>query len=225
LVHGAWAEPAGWDAVAAQLTAAGYPVVAPGLTLRGLDSDTAHVKAVLAGITGPIILVGHSYGGAVITNAAAGNPNVKALVYIAAFAPDVGETVLGLAAKNLGSVLPLALIPAPAFAPPDLVFYLNPLLFRYAFTSNEVSPATARAMAKSQRPLSLTSLTEKTTGAAWRTIPSWFLVASKDHAISPATQRFEAQRAGSHIVEISSGHAAMVSHPDAVTALIVAATP
>jgi pimeloyl-ACP methyl ester carboxylesterase len=224
LVHGAWSSAAGWDGVAGRLRSDGYPVVTTTNPMRTLEGDAQHVREVLAGISGPIVLVGHSYGGAIVTNAAAGNPNVKALVYIAAFVPDVGESAFSLDASRLGSQVPLALIPGPTLGPDGLVIdtYLNPVLFRQVFCA-DVSEQTAEQMAATQRPTTLAALLEPTKQTAWRSIPSWYMVAKDDQAIPPDTERFMAQRAGSHTVEVSSAHAAMVSNPGPVAELVRAA--
>jgi pimeloyl-ACP methyl ester carboxylesterase len=220
LVHGAWADAAGWDGVAERLRSDGYPVVTPTNAMRTLSGDAQHIRDVLSGISGPIVLVAHSYGGAVITNAAAGNPNVKALVYVAAFAPDAGETVLGLLFSRPGSQLPLGLVPAPYVTDGIGVdTYLNSLLFRQVFCQ-DVSEETAAKMAVTQRPITLNVGLEPTAQSAWKTIPSWYLVAQDDRVIPPDVERYMAERAGSHTVEISSSHAAMVSNPGPVADLI-----
>jgi pimeloyl-ACP methyl ester carboxylesterase len=225
LVHGAWADSSSWDGEISRLQADGYPVIAPANPLRSLSGDAAYIASVLKTIEGPIVLVGHSYGGAVITNAATGNPNVKALVYIDAFVPDQGETVLGLAGRFPGSQLPASITEAPYAAGPGqsgVDVYLKPADFRAAFAA-DVAPATADLMAITQRPVTLAALSEKSGVPAWKTIPSWYLVGTRDEAIPPATQRFMAKRAHSHTVEIKASHASLVSHPAAVTKLILAA--
>jgi len=225
LVHGAWEQPSSWTAVAASLRRHGYPVVVPDNPLRTLSGDVASIAAVLKGVAGPIVLVGHSYGGSVITGAADGNPNVKALVYIAAFAPERGESALGLDLRVPGSLLPVAIVPVPFVQPGGSLgvdVTVNPLLFRAAF-AQDVAPPTAAAMAAAQRPVTLAALMEQTATPTWKAIPSWYLVARADRAIPPATQRFMAARARASTVEIDSSHAAQVAHPDAVTDLILAA--
>jgi pimeloyl-ACP methyl ester carboxylesterase len=225
LVNGAWDRSASWDPVAQRLRDAGYPVVLAEDPLRRLASDAASVADVLHAIAGPIVLVGHSYGGAVITNAARGNPNVKALVYIAGFAPDAGESVFTLDIHDLGSQVPLALVPVPITLPGGglgVDLYLNKSLYRQVFAL-DVPAATAKAMAAAQHPVTLAALTDRSGVPAWKTIPSWYMVARNDHAIPPATERFMAARAGAHTVEVSSSHAALVSHPVEVSNLIVAA--
>ncbi len=226
LVHGAFADASGWGGVITRLEDRGYTVLAPANPLRGVATDSAYIASVLATITGPIVLVGHSYGGEVITNAATGNPNVKALVYIAAFAPDLGETAGGILARFPGSMLtPPNLILRP-FPQPDGTTgedaYINPTVFREAFCA-DCSASTAAVMAATQRPAALATLSEPSGVPAWKTIPSWYLVASQDHAIPPAAERFMAARMHAHTVEINSSHAAMVSHPGAVTDLILSA--
>ncbi len=226
LVHGAFADASGWAGVITRLEDRGYTVLAPANPLRGVATDSAYIASVLATITGPIVLVGHSYGGEVITNAATGNPNVKALVYIAAFAPDLGETAGGILARFPGSMLtPPNLILRP-FPQPDGTTgedaYINPTVFREAFCA-DCSASTAAVMAATQRPAALATLSEPSGVPAWKTIPSWYLVASQDHAIPPAAERFMAARMHAHTVEINSSHAAMVSHPGAVTDLILSA--
>jgi pimeloyl-ACP methyl ester carboxylesterase len=221
LIHGAFADASGWDSVMTRLQHRGYTVLAPANPLRGVATDSTYIASVLASIRGPIVLVGHSYGGEVITNAATGNPNVKALVYIAAFAPDLHETSGALATKFPGSML----------TPQNLTFrpfsggvdgYISPSVFRNVFAA-DVPAETAALMAASQRPGALSTLSELSGVPAWKTIPSWYMVANQDHAIPPAVERFMAARMHAHTVQIDSSHAAMVSHPGAVTALILSA--
>jgi pimeloyl-ACP methyl ester carboxylesterase len=225
LVHGAWDRPAGWDGVAARLRAAGYPVVVPDNPLRTLSGDAAAIGRVLHGVTGPIVLVGHSYGGMVITNAALNNPRIKALVYIAAFAPDQGETALGLIARSPGSLLLPALLPVPFIGPDHRLGVnttINPLLFPTVF-AQDAPPRAARMMAVTQRPATFASGAGKSGVPAWRTIPSWYMVARNDRIIPPAVERFMAQRAHAITVEIASSHAAQVAHPAEVANLILTA--
>ena len=223
LVHGAWADSSSWDGVIGRLRQAGYPVVAAADPLQGLDQDSAAVASLLRSIKGPVILVGHSYGGAVITNAAAGNPNVKALVYIAAFAPDKGESVGGLIAMPVAhpiAALPLVSYPVVnANGTTDTDFIIDPAQFRQVF-AGDVNPALAADMAATQRPAASGAVSEATAQAAWRTIPSWYLVARQDHAIAPDLERFMAARAHAHTVESDGSHSVMVSHPDTVAQLI-----
>ena len=219
LVHGAFADASGWNGVSDRLQDRGYTVIAPANPLRGLAFDSAYVSSVLGTIEGPIVLVGHSYGGAVITNAATGHPGVKALVYIAAFAPDAAEMVGGLSILNPGTGLTqenLVVRPYPG----GFDGYIKPAVFGRVF-AGDLSPETAGLMAASQRPSDLAILGEPSGEPAWKTIRSWYLVAAQDRTIPPATERFMAQRAGATTVEIDSSHVAMVSHPREVTNLIL----
>jgi pimeloyl-ACP methyl ester carboxylesterase len=218
LVHGAWADASGWTGVTQRLQRQGYTVIAPANPLRGLASDADYLRSVLATIDGPIVLVGHSYGGMVLTNTATGNPEVKALVYIAAFAPDLGDTVGGLNAMNPGSQLgPDALVFRPF--PGGVDAYIAPGAFRSAFAS-DLPRRTTDTMATAQRPIAANVLGEPSGDPAWATIPSWYLVATEDNAIPPATQRFMAQRAGAVTREVPASHVAMISQPEAATDLI-----
>ncbi|MDQ3149642.1 MAG: alpha/beta hydrolase [Chloroflexota bacterium] len=225
LVHGSWYQPSSWTAVAARLRDHGYRVIVPDNPLRTLAGDAASIAGVLRRVKGPIVLGGHSYGGAVITNAAQGNPNVKALVYVAAFAPDRGESAIGLDSRDPGSLVPLSTIAVP-FVQSDgnigLDLYINPLLYR-SVLAHDVPARMAAALAAGQRPVTLAAGMEPSSTPAWRTIPSWYMVTRNDRSLPPATQRFMAERAGATTVEIDSSHSVSVSHPDAVTNLILAA--
>jgi pimeloyl-ACP methyl ester carboxylesterase len=226
LVHGGWADSSGWNAQVATLQRRGYPVIAPANPLRGLQSDAAYIRSVLTTIDGPIVLVGHSYGGAVISNAAVGVPNVKALVYIAGFAPDAGESLVQLVSMNPGSEIgPATLIPRP-YPLPDggegIDLYLTQDGFRNAF-AGDVPRKIADQMQATQRPFSEEAFASLSGEPAWKTIPSWYLVAARDKAIPPATQRFMAQRAGATTTEVSASHVPMISQPDATTRLILEA--
>jgi pimeloyl-ACP methyl ester carboxylesterase len=221
LVHGAFADSSSWDAVISRLERRGYPVIGVANPLRGLAGDSAYVSSVLDTIPGPVILVGHSYGGAVITDAAVGHPNVKALVYIAAFAPDQGESGLAILGEYPGSQLPPALTVRPFPGGQDA--YVNPADFRQVFAA-DVPAGKARLMAAGQRPVALAAFAEPSSTPAWKTIPSWFLVAGADHAIPPAAEQAMALRAGSHTEVIrGASHAVLVSHPDATAHIIEAA--
>jgi pimeloyl-ACP methyl ester carboxylesterase len=225
LVHGAWDRPAGWNGVAWRLRDAGYPVVVPDNPLRTVWGDSAAISRVLHGVSGPIVLVGHSYGGFVITNAALYNPRVRALVYIAAFAPDQGETALGLVARSPGSLLPAALVAVPFIGPDGKLGVnttINPLLFSTVF-AQDVPSREAREMAATQHPATVAAGAGKSGIPAWRTIPSWYMVARNDRTIPPAVERFMARRAHATTVEIASSHAAHVAHPAAVASLILTA--
>ena len=222
LLHGAFADASGWNGVIEELQLE-YRAIAPANPLRGLTSDTAYIRSFLASIEGPIVLVGHSYGGAVMTNAAAGNPNVKALVYVAAFALAPGETVFGITGQFPGSGLPNAIHAVPFFGPDGelagIDAYIEVSKFRDVF-AGDVQPQMAAVMAAAQRPASLATGEEPSMEAAWQTIPSWYVVATQDKTIPPDAQRFMAERAGSTTTELESSHVAMVSHPDAVADVI-----
>ncbi len=219
LVHGAWADSTGWSGVIKRLDKDGYDVLAPATPLRSLSGDAAYVASFLAQTPGPIVLVGHSYGGAVITNAAAGHDNVKALVYIDGFAPDIGENTLALAGAD--SLIPTSIEfkGFPPFGPNDVDVYIKKANFRETFAA-DLPKKEAALMAVAQRPAAAATGSEPTTATAWRTIPSWYLVGRQDRTITPAAQRFMAHRAGSTTVEIDSSHVSMISHPDAVAELI-----
>jgi len=219
LVHGAWADSSGWNESIEKLQKKGYTALAVATPLRSLHGDAAYLRSVLASISGPIVLVGHSYGGMVLTNAATGNPNVKALVYIAAFAPDKGETQIELILKNEGSQISPATLTVRPY-PGGLDSYITPSLFRQIF-AQDVSEKTAAIMAATQRPFDLAILEEVSGEPAWKKIPSWYLVTTEDRAIPPTTQRFMAERAGATIAEVRASHVPMNSRPSAVTELIL----
>ncbi|MFE7189618.1 alpha/beta fold hydrolase [Kitasatospora sp. NPDC057541] len=218
LVHGAFADASGWDAVVERLLADGFPVLAPPNELRGVANDAASVAELLKSITGPIVLAGHSYGGAVITQAAAGNPNVQALVYVSAFMPDVGESPAELSAKFTGSELGTALnrVPFKDRGGSGTDLYIKNDRFHDVFAA-DLPESRARRMAAEQRPVSEAGFGEKLTAAAWHDIPSWFVVSEQDKAIAPDLERFEAERGRSRTVEIDSSHVSMMSHADVVT--------
>ncbi|MFE2545703.1 alpha/beta fold hydrolase [Actinacidiphila glaucinigra] len=222
LVHGAFADSSSWNDVIKQLKRHGYPVVAAANPLRGLTGDAAHIKSLLASIAGPVVLVGHSYGGAVITNAAHGSDQVKALVYIAAFIPDKDESADDLAKRFPGSSLADALRPVPCTLPdgsPGVDLYIDQDRFHHQFAA-DVHPYTTNLMAATQRPVTVAALEEASGEPAWKTIPSWSLVAGEDLNIPREAQMFMARRAESHMVVIHSSHAASVSHPGDVADII-----
>jgi pimeloyl-ACP methyl ester carboxylesterase len=221
LVHGAFAESDSWNGVIDRLAAQGYPIVAAANPLRGVKSDADAVAAVLRNIKGPIVLVGHSYGGAVISNAAIGNGNVKALVYVAAFAPEAGESAQALSGRFPGATLGPALAPAVPLPAGGKDLYIQQDKFPAQFAA-DVPLAEARRMAVTQRPIAEAALAEPSGGAAWKTIPSWFIWGSLDRNIPPAAQSFMAKRAvAKRMVEVKgASHVVMVSHPAEVAALI-----
>jgi pimeloyl-ACP methyl ester carboxylesterase len=228
LVHGAWADSGSWDQVVARLQRQGYPVIAFPTPLRSLPDDSAYLAAFLSSVPGPIVLVGHSYGGAVITNAATGNENVKALVYVDAFLPDEGETLAQLLGTPPGSCVlgdPTQIFdlrPIPG-APPGVVdAYVKQSLFPSCF-ANDLPAKQAAVLAATQRPISTVTLGQPSGPPAWADIPSWALVGTVDRVILPATQLFMAERAVARIVKIKASHLSMISQPGAVTRLIVTA--
>jgi len=223
LVHGAFADSSSWSGSIPALRAAGYRVLAVANPLRGLDHDAAYLRSVLAAVDGPVVLVGHSYGGSVMTVAADGDPKVTALVYVASFLPEVGESTGELAAKFPGARLGEALEPFPAPTPDggtgdDL--YIRQEEFRAVFAA-DVPAETAALMAATQRPIIGQALADTSSAAAWRSIPSWSLIARQDLAIPLASERFMAERAGATTVEIDASHAVSVSQPDAVTEIVL----
>lgn len=231
LVHGAWADSSSWDKVIRQLQDDGYTVDAPPNPLRGLDTDSTYLSSYIQNmqnITGPIVLVGHSYGGAVITNAATGNTQVKALVYIDAFIPDQGDTVLGLVSAKPGSYLagPLPQIfnfgQDPGLPAGDYDLYVKPSLFPDAF-ANGLPPREAAVLAATQRPLAAGAVQEPSGVPAWKTIPSWCLIGTADHVIPPAEQVVMCNRANAHTVQVKAPHLSMIAQPEAVANLIEAA--
>ncbi|NBH02266.1 alpha/beta hydrolase [Amycolatopsis sp. SID8362] len=223
LVHGAFAESASWHGVVERLLARQVNVVAAANPLRSLTSDAAYVRDIVANIDGPVVLAGHSYGGMVITEAAAGNPAVTGLVYVCAFAPEHGESALQLSAKFPGSTLGETLTAYPA-ATGGNEFAIRPDAFHHQFAA-DVPAAEAAVMAATQRPVTEAALTEglPTTTPAWRSIPSWFVFGDQDLNIPVALHRYLAERAGAKgFREVKGGsHALSVSDPAAVTAAIL----
>ncbi|MFF2385768.1 alpha/beta hydrolase [Streptomyces sp. NPDC058108] len=232
LVHGAWSDSASWGGVIKRLHSDGYRVDAAPVPLRGLAGDSAYLADYLKTISGPVILVGHSYGGAVITNAARGNGNVKALVYVAAFAPDKGESTTTLTAKFPGSHVtddPNAPVPTALNAVPytqadgttGVDLYLKADKYRDLFLNgSHVSAAEVAELAAEQRPVTAAAVNEPSGDPAWKNIPSWFLITKNDHTIPPAAQRFMAERSHGHIVEVRAPHVVAVTDPGAVTHLV-----
>lgn len=226
LVHGDWADGSSWNAVTERLQRRGYRVVAPPNLLRGPATDAPHLAAYLRSITGPIVLVAHSYGGFVITNAARGIPNVEALVYIDAFVPDTGETLADLA---VGSCLD----PGSAFdavpGPGGVVdLYLHhdarpPYPGYRSCFANGVDRAQADLLEAAQRPAALDQFGQPSGPPAWREIPSWSLIGRSDRVITPAQQRFMSARAGARISTVDAGHLSLVTRPTTVADLITTA--
>ncbi|WP_307867863.1 alpha/beta fold hydrolase [Umezawaea beigongshangensis] len=222
LVHGAFADSSSWNDVVSRLQKRGYPVLAVANPLRGLESDAAHVADVVNSVPGPVVLAGHSYGGALITLAATSTPNVRALAYVAAFQPDTGESALGLSGQFPGSKLgPDTTNVLDHGGEPELS--IKPADFREVFAA-DVPAADARVMAVTQRPVAQQALAAGLPGTpAWKSLPSWALIATQDNAIPAAAQEFMAERAGSHVERVRASHAVSVSEPGAVTDLIVEA--
>jgi pimeloyl-ACP methyl ester carboxylesterase len=213
LVHGGWADGSGWSKEIPILTAAGHKVIAVQLPLHSLADDVATVKRAVEHIGGPTILVGHSYGGAVITNAGYNNPNVKGLVYIAAFAPDEGQS--------------LSTFVNPANFPKDLFIvdsggfiYLNPKIFRENF-AQDVDPTEADIMAIVQKPFHQSNFVAKSGPPAWKQHPTWYQISTDDHMIPPDVQRMFAQRMNATTISLPASHASYVSHPNEIAQLIL----
>ncbi|EJM13356.1 putative hydrolase or acyltransferase of alpha/beta superfamily [Pseudomonas sp. GM18] len=221
LVHGAFADASSWNGVVKILEKDGYPVVAAANPLRSVKSDGAAVSALLAGIKSPVVLVGHSYGGNVISEAANDHANVKALVYVAAFAPEAGETVAGLAGKFPGSTLGPALAVPVALADGGKDLYIQQDKFHDQFAA-DVPAAQAALMAATQRPVTEAALNEQSGTPAWKHIPSWYIYGDKDKNIPPQAMEFMAKRAEAKVVKVVKGasHVVMVSNPEPVARLI-----
>ena len=224
LVHGAFAESASWDPVIRELEGTGHDVIAAANPLRGLASDAAAVSDLVSTIDGPVVLVGHSYGGAVITNVAADAGQIAGLVYVAAFAPDSGESANALAQRFPGSTLGDALRPVPrSDGTTDL--YIAADVFHDQFAADVPAPEAARMYA-TQRPVTLEALNEPSgERPLWKELPSWFLIAGRDRNIPAELQHFMASRAEARsTVELpSASHAAAVSNPEATAQLVLEA--
>lgn len=221
LVHGAFADGSSWNGVIERLHADGYRVISAPNELRSVRSDAAEVGSLVRGIAGPVVLVGHSYAGSVISAAAEGLPNVKALVFVAAFAPAVGETAAQLSSKFPGSSLGATLAPPVALSGGGKDLYIQQDRFPAQFAA-DVPATQARLMAASQRPITDAALNEASPAAAWKTLPSWFIYGDADLNIPAAAQAFMAHRAHARETVVIKGasHVVMVSHPDAVATLV-----
>src|SRR5262247_2205631 len=230
LVHGAWADASGWSSVISRLQRRGFTVYAPPNPLRGLPQDSAYVHQFLtqnAALQGkPVVLVAHSYGGAVITNAAVGDPEVKALVYVDAFIPDEGDTVGGLLGAQPGSCLSAAgvfnPVPYPGGPPGDVDLYINQDRVPGCFATG-VPASQAGVIAATQRPLAASASTEPSGPPAWKTIPSWAVIGTADQVIPPAELTFMAKRAGAHITDVKAGHLSLITKAPVVTRVILQA--
>jgi pimeloyl-ACP methyl ester carboxylesterase len=222
LVHGAYAESASWNGVISELQRDGYATIAVANPLRGLQHDAAYVRSVLESVSGPIVLAGHSYGGSVMSEAAEGAAGVTALVYVSSFLLDVGESTDDLVTKFPGAQLGSAAYALPfplAGGGEGSDFYIEQDRFRELFAA-DVAPDVAAQMAATQRPIAASALVDTATKAAWKTIPSWSLIATQDLAIPTEAGRFMASRAGAKVVELAASHAVAVSQPRAVADLI-----
>ena len=225
LLHGAFADSSSWNGVITRLSSGGYPVTAVANPLRGLADDAEYLRAVLDGVDGPLVVAGHSYGGTVMSEAAAGNPHVRALVYVASFILEEGESTGELAGKFPGAQLGPALRPVPVPGPDggtldDL--HIEQDQFRAVFAA-DVPEDLAGLMAVTQRPIVADALYDKATRTAWKSIPSWNLVTLRDLAVPAESQRFMGERAGSRTVLVDASHAVTVSQPGAVAELIIEA--
>jgi len=217
LVHGAFAAAAGWSGVIDRLQKRGYNVVAVENPLSGLPQDVATTKRLVDAQPGDVVLVGHSYGGAVISGASAGDPKVKALVFVAAFAPDSNEQLKAVGAKFPQPPLNAALKPDAAG-----FLFVDTAKFHEAFAA-DLPRSETRIAAASQKPLAGAVFDQSNPGAGWKNIPSWFMVAKNDKAINPEAERFYAKRANAKTTEVESSHVIFLSHPDAVVRVIVEA--
>ena len=223
LVHGGYADSSCWNATIRELQAKGYTTVCGSNPLRGIPTDAPYIASLLDSIGGPVVLVAHSMGGTVITNAAAGKANVKALVYIAAFVPEVGETQGELITKFPGSEVGPVSVPVP-YTKADGTTGTDLYLSKdgHAAFAADMSAADFRVLQATQRPFDADSFVFPTTAAAWKTIPTWGLVAGQDKAIPPACERWMYSRANARkVVEVpDSSHVVMLSHPRVVADLI-----
>jgi pimeloyl-ACP methyl ester carboxylesterase len=226
LVHGAFADASSWSGVIQRLQAAGMQVTAPANPLRGISIDSAYLAAFLNQIPGPVLAVGHSYGGAVISNAATDAPNVVGLVFVAAFAPDEGERLGEVESGSTDSVLMTALVPRQYPTGQDtetaVEFAIDPARFHDAFAA-DLPPEQAAVMAATQRPVAELAFSEPSGPPAWKTRPAWTVVATGDKAAGTDVVRSMAQRAGATITEAEGSHVIMVSEPGAVAEVIMTA--
>ena len=216
LVHGLWADGSSWSKVIPILEKAGHRVIAVQLAAHSLEDDVATVKRAIELVGGPTIVVAHSFGGFVITNAAYNNPNVTGLVYVSAFAPDEGESAVNF-------------VPVESLPPGLLVFdsrgfaYLNPEMFPQAF-AQDVNTTEAEILAAVQKPAHQSLFTAPSGPAAWKQLPTWFVVSENDRIIPPDAERMFAQRMNATTISLDSSHASLVSHPDEIAQLILNAT-
>ena len=223
LVHGAFADASSWNGVIARLLARGVRVIAPANPLRGIAADSAYFASVFAQVEGPVVAVGHSYGGAVISNAATEAENVVGLVYVAAFVPDNGEMLGTVAATSKDSILGSAQVPRrypTADGRSATEFYIDPAKAHDVF-AGDLSADQAAIIAATQRPVAEFAFSEPNGPPAWKRLPSWAVVATADKAAGTDIVRSMAERAGAKIAEVDGSHVIMVSQPDAVTNVIL----
>jgi pimeloyl-ACP methyl ester carboxylesterase len=229
LVHGAWADGSSWNAVAAALRSQGFPVFTPPNLLRRVSVDAPYIASFVAQRTnGPVVLVGHSYGGFVITNAASGNGAVQALVYVDAFAPDEGETVFQILGGS-GSAFDVPdpttvfdLVGYPDGPDGDVEAFLKASTVHDSF-AQDLPEDDRWLIVESQRPITLSANTTPSGAPGWKSLPSWAVVGTEDRVIPAATQRHMAERAGATITEVAGSHVSMVSHPQVTIDAILAA--
>jgi pimeloyl-ACP methyl ester carboxylesterase len=217
LVHGAFSDGSSWKKIIPILEDEGFAVTAVQNPLRSLAEDVSTTKRVIEAQKGDVVLVGHSYGGSVITDAAAGSDKVKALVYVAAFAPEAGETVGGLLEKFPPAALGTALAPDSAS-----FLYIDRTKFHHVF-AEDVPEGEASVMAAAQKPIAASAFGESTKSATWKTIPSWYVVTTLDHAVNPELQRFMAKRIGAQTTEVKASHVPFLSQPEEISKVIKAA--
>ena len=213
LVHGAWADASSWSKVIPILQKAGHRVIAVQLPEHSLADDVATVKRAIQLVGAPTVLVGHSYGGEVITNAAYNNPNVKGLVYVAAFAPNEGQ--------SLGNFVDVAKLPKDLLITDSGGFsYINPTMFVGSF-AQDVNSTEADIMAVVQKPFSTSIFAEKSGPPAWKQLPTWYQVSENDHMIPPDVERMFAKQMNATTISLASSHASLVSHPNEIAQLIL----
>lgn len=226
LVHGAFADASGWAGIIERLQATGIAVLAPANPLRSVSGDAAYIASVVSQIPGPVLLVGHSYGGMVISNAAPMADNVVGLVYVCAFIPEEGESIQALAEQATDSLLGAALVPrqypnGPG-EEPGVELTIDPTQFHAVFAA-DLPAAQAAVMAVSQRPGGATGFGEPSGPVGWKTLPSWAIISPNDVTIGPAGEKFMAERSGATITEIDGSHVLFIAQPDAVTDVIMTA--
>lgn len=221
LVHGAFADSSSWDGVISRLQANGYTVIAAANPLRGLMSDSDYVGRIVSNVKGPVVLVGHSYGGMVITNATSGTDNVRALVYVDAYAPEARESAFELTAKFPGSILAGALAAPITLLDGNHDLNIEQDKFGPVFAA-DLPEKQVELLAATQRPVEDVALNDRSGAPAWKSIPSWFVYGDADKVIPPAAHAFMAQRAHSKdtLVVKGASHVALISHPSVVANLI-----